>query len=111
MSAPDDAPKAAPKIPLAHGAVTHVAQIRRGPEYRFPWTDLSCARRDRCSKGGEAVQDRGPDLKLGDLSVEAARHAALAQELEAAHLGFGQTSLVIACPALPYGPAKAAATA
>ena len=30
MSAPDDAPKAAPKIPLAQGAVTHVAQIPSG---------------------------------------------------------------------------------
>ena len=28
MSAPDDAPKSALKIPLAQGAVTHVAQIR-----------------------------------------------------------------------------------
>ena len=27
MSAPDDAPEAAPKNPLAHGAVTHVALL------------------------------------------------------------------------------------
>jgi hypothetical protein len=51
--------------------------------------------RDGRTEGGEAVQDRCPDLKLYDLSVEVARHDALSQELEAAHLGLSQTSSVV----------------
>ena len=34
MSAPDDAPKSALKLPLAQGAVTHVAQFSLWPSFR-----------------------------------------------------------------------------
>ena len=82
--------------------------VRSSP---FPLTDLSRAQREGRSKGGEAVQDGRPDLKLGHLSVEVARHDALSQEFEAAHLGLDQASSVIASPAFPDSPAKTAATA
>ena len=85
---------------------------------------LSCALRDGCSEGGEAVQDCGPDLKRGDLPVEVTGHDALARELEAAHplpgsglpanherVGLDLASSVIAAPSLPDRPAKASAPA
>lgn len=45
------------------------------------------------------------------MTVEVAGHDALAEELEAAHLGLDLALSVVAGPALPDGPAKAAATA
>ena len=38
-------------------------------------------------------------------------HDALAQKREAAHLGLGKGSSVVACPSLPDGPTEATATA
>jgi hypothetical protein len=32
--------------------------------------------------GGEAVQDRDPDVEFGNLPVEVARHEALTEELD-----------------------------
>lgn len=46
-------------------------------------------------------------MKLGDLSVEVAGTDALAQELEAVHLGFRQAAAVIAAPSSPDGAAEA----
>ena len=43
------------------------------------------------------------DLELGDLTVELARGAALAETLDAMHLGFGAASAVIPAPSSPYG--------
>ena len=55
MSAPDDAPKSVLKIPLAHGAVTHVAQIELRPTFPLPQADLACSHGTRYAKSGEAV--------------------------------------------------------
>jgi hypothetical protein len=57
--------------------------------YPLSPTDLFCAARDGCSKGGEAVQNGGPDLKFGHLVVDVTGHDVLARELEASHLGVG----------------------
>ena len=62
MSAPGDAPKSALKIPLAQGAVIHVAQIGLRPRFPFPRTDLSHSFRDGYSERGVAVQDGDADL-------------------------------------------------
>ena len=72
MSAPDDAPKSAPKIPLAQRAVTYVAQIVLMSSFPFPRTDSRHALRDGCPERREAVEDRSADLKLGCLAVEVA---------------------------------------
>lgn len=74
-------------------------------------THIPCTLRERRSEGGEAVQDGGPDLKLGVLVVEVARRDALTKPLETAHLCFDHTPSVIAGLALPDDPAKAAAPA
>ena len=69
MSAPDDAPRSAPKIPLAQGAVTHVAQIGCQPAFPFPKAYLC---RDLCdgdAERGKAVEYGDPDLELCDLTV------------------------------------------
>jgi hypothetical protein len=57
------------RLALATG---FVAQSGLRSDHPFPRTDLSCALRERRSEGGKAVQDGGPDLKLGHLPVEVA---------------------------------------
>jgi hypothetical protein len=79
MSAPDDAPKSALKIPLALRAVTYVAQIGLKPNYPLPQTDLASGHGTRYTKSCEAVEDRGTDLDLRNLAVEVARREALAE--------------------------------
>ena len=108
MSAPDDAPKSALKIPLAQGAVTHVAQISLRSSFPFPLTDSSHALSLWRSEGREAVQDCRPDLQFGDLPVKVARHDALTEQLEAPHLGLDQASSVIPAPSPPDRAAEAA---
>ena len=81
MSAPGDARKAALKLPLAQGAVTHVAQIGRWPRFPFPRTELSHSFRDGYAERGVSVQYGDADLELGDLTVEVPRHKALPQQL------------------------------
>ena len=46
-------------------------------------------------------------MELGDLTVEFARGQALAQQLDAVHLGLCAASAVIPAPSSPYGPADA----
>lgn len=39
-------------------------------------------------EAGEAIEEGGADVELGDLTVEGARYEALSDELQAPHLGF-----------------------
>ena len=53
---------------------------------------------------GEAVEDGGADVGLGDLSLGSAREYPLAQLLEAEHHVLGQASPVISAVLLPAIP-------
>lgn len=57
----------------------------------------------------EAVEDGGADVELSGLAIDVPGHEALAEELEAPHLGFDTTSLVIQGPASPDRPSEATA--
>jgi hypothetical protein len=46
-----------------------VGQMTRRPQVPVPWSEPSGALRKGRSESGEAVRDRCPDLKLGDLAV------------------------------------------
>ena len=59
-------------IPDFVGSAGFVAHMGMRPKFPFTWTELCHALRDWRSEGGEAVQYGGPDLKLGDLTVEVA---------------------------------------
>jgi hypothetical protein len=59
------------------------------------------------SKGRKAVQDRGPDLQFGHMSVEVACHNARSKQLKATHFRFDKTSSMIPAPAPPDRAAEA----
>jgi hypothetical protein len=59
------------------------------------------------AESGEAIENGGAHLQLGDLTVEIARHHALAGQLETAHLGFHQTASMVASPFLPNSTTRA----
>ena len=61
MSAPDDAPEAAPKIPLAQGAVTHVVGMRSFPGNPYDGHTLRPA-----LEQVEILTDQRPDLAVVD---------------------------------------------
>ena len=67
---------------------------------------LTHALRCRCAKLGEGVQDDGSCSDLGSLPVEVDSHEALAQELDAVHLGLDQETAVILAPPLPKGASQ-----
>jgi len=54
------------------------------------------------------LQDGDTDLELCDLTVEVARHEALARQFPAMHLRFDAASAVAAAPLSPDGSAEAA---
>jgi len=54
----------------------------------------------------EAIEDCGTDFEFGDLAIKGTRGDALAEQLEATHLGFNQTAAVVATPFLPDCPTK-----
>lgn len=62
-----------------------VAQISYRTGHPFPQTESSHGFRDGDAKGGVTIQDRDTNLNLRDLSVEVARHEALAQQFHAMH--------------------------
>lgn len=75
--------------------------------FPFPLTDSSHALSLGRFTGREAVQDNHPDPELCHLPVEVAGHDALAEQFEAPHLCFDQTSSVIPAAAPPDGAAQA----
>ena len=81
---------------------------KSGPERSspFPRTDLSYGHSDRNAARGVAVQYGATDLKLGDLTVEVARHQGLAELLEAVHLCLDTASAMVAAPSSPKGWAQ-----
>jgi len=74
MSAPDDASKSAPKLPLAQGEVIHVAQIWRRAFLPFPRADLSCGLCDGYAKSCVTIWHCDVDLDLSELPVKVSRH-------------------------------------
>ncbi len=74
----------------------------------FPWADLWHAHRCGRTQTGETIQDRSPYLELSNLPVEVSCHDALAQQLEATHLGFHQAAPVITTPFFPDGSPQVA---
>jgi hypothetical protein len=54
-----------------------------------------------CAEAGKAVEEGGADVEIGGLTLEGAGHEALAQELEASHLGLNATSTVASAPGAP----------
>ncbi len=74
-----------------------------GQSFPFPRTDLSQGFCDGDAECREAVRNGNAEVKLGDLTVELARGEALAQELDAVHLGLGATSAVLPAPSSPDG--------
>jgi len=95
MSAPDDAPKSALKIPLALGAVTYVAQMGLSADFPLPRTDLSHGLSIRYAKSCEAVEDRGTDLDLSNLPLEVSCGEALTRKFHTMHLRFDAASAVV----------------
>ncbi len=85
MSAPDDASKSALKRPLAHGAVTDVAQTGLRLASPLPQTDLSYDNSFGYAKRSEAVEDRGANLDLGNLALEVPRREALTEQFHTVH--------------------------
>ena len=69
------------------GAVRRCCRIRLKGKPPFPRTDSCHALRDGRAEGGEAVEHRDADVKLGDLALEIARGDPLAESFEAPHLG------------------------
>lgn len=69
-------------IPLSNG---FVAQINEWPSYPNPQTDLSHAYRFRRAQGGKAIQNRGTDLKFGNLPVKVPRLAEACTPLAEVH--------------------------
>ena len=57
----------------------------------------------------EKREDSRTDLELGYLTLEGARRDALAEQLEAMHLGLDETTTVIAAPLSEIGYKPAAA--
>ena len=84
-----------------------VAQIDRRSEFPFPRTALCHDFRYGYSEGGEAVQHGNADLELCDLTIEVPSCEALAQQLDAVHLGFCAASAVVAAPSSPDGSPEA----
>lgn len=80
-----------------------VAQIRRGLRFPLPQTTLGCTDGHQCPEPGDTIQQGGTNLVFSNLTIEVPGHDSLAKELEASHLGFGQTSPVVATPLLPDG--------
>lgn len=54
----------------------------------------------------EAIEDCSTDFELGYLTLEGPRGDALAEQLEAVHLGFDQAASMVAAPLFPDGPAQ-----
>ena len=69
MSAPDDAPRSALNIPLALGAVTHVAQISLEHDCTLSRHSSADGFDLGPAKGREAVHDGDADLDFGGLAV------------------------------------------
>jgi hypothetical protein len=78
-----------------------IAQIRLWAGHPFPRTELSCGLCDGRAERGDAVEHSDTDLELGDLTIELACGQALAEQLDAVHLGLGPASAVIAAPWSP----------
>ena len=57
------------------------------------------------AEGIEAVDECDADVDFGGLAVGVSRGDALAEGLEAAHLGLGAAAGVVSCPAFPERPA------
>ena len=64
-----------------------------------PWLCHGC--RLRTAKFCKSIQYGCSNVQLVDLSLKSARHHSLAQPFDAVHLGFHQTSPVVANPAFP----------
>jgi hypothetical protein len=59
-----------------------------------------------CADLQEAIEGYSTDFELGHLTIEGARHDALAERLEAVHFGFDEAAAMIAAPLLPDGASK-----
>jgi len=73
------------------------------PDYLILLCDADGVRR---ADLGEAIEDCSTDFELGFLTLEGACVEALAEQLEAVHLGLDQAAAVVAAPLLPDRPAK-----
>lgn len=62
----------------------------------LPGGVMPSPRRHRCAESGEAIEDGGMHLKLGDLAVDITRHHSLAERFDTAHFGFHQTASMVA---------------
>ena len=106
MAAPGDASLTAPKLPLAQGAVIHVAQIWVLTDVPHPETCLSYGFSYGYTEGRVAVEHRDPDLQLSALPVEFLRREALAEEFDAVHLCLGAAPAVISGQLSPECPSE-----
>ena len=60
----------------------------------------------RCTDLREAIEDCGTDFELGYLTIEGARHDALAEQFDTVHFRFDEAAAVIAAPFLPDGASR-----
>ena len=72
-----------------------VAQIGLRLCFPLPRTDLAYGDGARYAKSCEAIQDRGADLDLRNLSIEVARREALIEELHTMRLCFDTAAAVV----------------
>lgn len=72
-----------------------VAQIGLMSVFPLPQTDLAYGYGTRYAKNCEAVEDRGADLDLCNLTLEVARRKALAKQFYTMHLRFDAAPAVI----------------
>jgi hypothetical protein len=77
---------------VSHG---FVAQIGLSLDFPLPRTDLAYGHGTRYAKSCEAIQDRGADLDLRNLSIEVARCEALTEEFHTMHLCFDAAAAVV----------------
>jgi len=103
---PQGAANASKLIALAHGAVTHVAQIECWPYCPFRRTDSFHSFGDGYAERGVAIHDRHAGLELCNLAVELPRAWALAKQLHTIHFCLCTTSAVIRAPSSPYRPTE-----
>ena len=71
--------------------------VQIGLRSHFPllWTDLAYGDGTRYAKSCEAIQDRGADLDLRNLSIEVARREALTEEFHTMHICLDAAAAVV----------------
>ncbi len=83
-----------------------VAQIGLGTVFPLPRTDLAYCHGMGYDKSCEAVQDRGTDLDLRNLTIEVARRKALTKQFHTTHLCLNAAPVVVPGQVLPQGTAQ-----